>query len=254
MDARQQSRSRVSRGSGPFRILSTTESLKPVADELFRALVESQSRAGKDGLRREKWLGLKAHFAEPSLQAVGGLVFLRWRILRRPAGGGRRAETPQRASECLRHGTRRCGQHPARGFRSTSGAARPQPELEFAHRSRKHLALDLPRVRNRSGTAFSWRGTPRALWIHSWATEFRLPCAAGHWPRIASSLFLPARPPWPKPLAGIARPIPQSLLPVFRASSKIRRMLVLPGLVRRPLLFLLQSSPALTHYLVRQTR
>ncbi len=45
-----------------------------------------------------------------------------------------------------------------------------------------------------------------------------------------------------------------SLLPVFRASSKIRRMLVLPGYIRRPFLSILENSPALTNYLVRKTR
>jgi len=41
---------------------------------------------------------------------------------------------------------------------------------------------------------------------------------------------------------------------VFRASSTIRRMLVLPGYVRKPVLSLLESSPAITNYLVRKTR
>ena len=46
----------------------------------------------------------------------------------------------------------------------------------------------------------------------------------------------------------------QSLLPVFRASSTIRRLLVLPGAVRKPLLFFLERTPAITEYLVRRTR
>jgi flavin-dependent dehydrogenase len=45
-----------------------------------------------------------------------------------------------------------------------------------------------------------------------------------------------------------------SLLPVFRISSKIRRMLVLPRYVRKPVLSFLESSPAITNYLVRKTR
>jgi flavin-dependent dehydrogenase len=46
----------------------------------------------------------------------------------------------------------------------------------------------------------------------------------------------------------------QSLLPVFRASSAIRRMLILPGSIRRPLLFFLERTPAITEYMVRRTR
>jgi len=46
----------------------------------------------------------------------------------------------------------------------------------------------------------------------------------------------------------------QSLLPVFRASSKIRQMLKLPRPVRKPLLMLLEKAPAITRYAVRKTR
>jgi hypothetical protein len=46
----------------------------------------------------------------------------------------------------------------------------------------------------------------------------------------------------------------QSLLPVFRASSKIRQMLKLPRPVRKPLLMLLENAPAITRYAVRKTR
>ena len=46
----------------------------------------------------------------------------------------------------------------------------------------------------------------------------------------------------------------QSLLPVFRASSKIRQMLKLPRAVRKPLLMLLETAPAIARYAVRKTR
>jgi menaquinone-9 beta-reductase len=45
-----------------------------------------------------------------------------------------------------------------------------------------------------------------------------------------------------------------SLQPIFRASSTIRRALRLPRAVRRPLLRLLQRTPAMTRYLVTSTR
>jgi menaquinone-9 beta-reductase len=44
------------------------------------------------------------------------------------------------------------------------------------------------------------------------------------------------------------------LAPVFRSSAKLRRMLQMPRLARRPFFFLLESSPALARYLVRSTR
>ena len=41
---------------------------------------------------------------------------------------------------------------------------------------------------------------------------------------------------------------------VFQTSSKIRRMLRLPGVVRRPVVALLAKAPAVTEYLVKNTR
>lgn len=46
----------------------------------------------------------------------------------------------------------------------------------------------------------------------------------------------------------------RSLLPVFRASSKIRKMLKLPSTVRKPLLTLLENAPVIAQYAVRKTR
>jgi flavin-dependent dehydrogenase len=44
------------------------------------------------------------------------------------------------------------------------------------------------------------------------------------------------------------------LAPVFRSSSRIRRMLLLPRAVRGPIASLLAKTPAVTRYLVRKTR
>ena len=44
-------------------------------------------------------------------------------------------------------------------------------------------------------------------------------------------------------VSGIAELYQQSLLPVFRASSKIRQMLGLPGPVRKPLLICWKAVP-----------
>jgi 2-polyprenyl-6-methoxyphenol hydroxylase-like FAD-dependent oxidoreductase len=46
----------------------------------------------------------------------------------------------------------------------------------------------------------------------------------------------------------------QQLAPVFRASSRIRRMLLWPRRVRKPLLFVFEHTPAITRYLVSKTR
>jgi flavin-dependent dehydrogenase len=46
----------------------------------------------------------------------------------------------------------------------------------------------------------------------------------------------------------------RQLAPVFRASSHLRNFLKLPSLVRRPVMSILQRTPAITRHLVRMTR
>ena len=46
----------------------------------------------------------------------------------------------------------------------------------------------------------------------------------------------------------------KELLPVFKSSSRIRRLFALPKVFRIPLMLFFQSTPALTQYLVRKTR
>lgn len=46
----------------------------------------------------------------------------------------------------------------------------------------------------------------------------------------------------------------QKLAPVFRASSQLRNFMKLPGMVRRPVMSILQRAPAITRHLVKMTR
>lgn len=46
----------------------------------------------------------------------------------------------------------------------------------------------------------------------------------------------------------------QHFAPVFESSSQIRRMLLLPPAVRRPIVSILANAPAVTRYLVKKTR
>jgi flavin-dependent dehydrogenase len=54
--------------------------------------------------------------------------------------------------------------------------------------------------------------------------------------------------------AEYARRYRRQLAPVFRASSQLRNFLKLPGIVRRPVMSMLQRTPAITRRLVRMTR
>ena len=58
----------------------------------------------------------------------------------------------------------------------------------------------------------------------------------------------------PQAVSRYRRSYERELAPVFRASSNIRRMLFLPPSVRKPLLLVLENTPAITRYLVSKTR
>ena len=84
------------------------------------------------------------------------------------------------------------------------------------------------------------RGSVRGRWDFACPARRRV---GGALPRV----FLFRRSfPAPRRRARYGRAYEQSLLPVFRASSTIRRMLVLPGSIRKPLLFILERTPAMT--------
>jgi len=57
-----------------------------------------------------------------------------------------------------------------------------------------------------------------------------------------------------KAAAEYARQYHRQLAPVFRASSHLRNFLKLPGLVRRPVMSILERTPAITRQLVKMTR
>lgn len=46
----------------------------------------------------------------------------------------------------------------------------------------------------------------------------------------------------------------QRFVPIFRSSARLRRMLLLPRTMRKAMLAVLQTTPALTNYLVKKTR
>jgi len=66
--------------------------------------------------------------------------------------------------------------------------------------------------------------------------------------------FLAGQAPLTAAIRAYANAYEQQLVPVFRASSKIRQLLLLPRRLRAPLLAVLQSAPVITRYLVSKTR
>jgi flavin-dependent dehydrogenase len=60
--------------------------------------------------------------------------------------------------------------------------------------------------------------------------------------------------PLEKACENYQREYQKNLARVYQASSKIRRMLKVPRVIRKPFVFLLEKNPAITRYLVRKTR
>ena len=254
VDARQRVTVQGVAGSGPFRISTTDGEFES------RALVNASGRWSnlnrppeENGTRREKWLGIKAHFAEPSSSQSVDLYFFDGgycgvqpvNLSRDNASAGRvnasamvRADVASTLPEVF-------AQHPAlrersRNWTSLSDPASTSP-LIFRHPQPERDGVLM--VGDAAGFVDPFVGDGISLALRSGALASR--CLA---PFFAGETSLAGATTRYREL------YQRSLLPVFRASSRLRRMLFLPSSVRRPLLFLLESSPAIANYLVRKTR
>jgi len=247
VDARQQVIVQSIAGSGPFCVVTASEEFET------RALVNASGRwsnlnlaPAENGAHHEKWLGVKAHFAEPRSEPSVDLYFFDGGYCGvQPVGTARvnvsamvRADVASSLPEVF-------AQHPALGDRSRNWTLLsdpvstsplifrdPQPERDGVLMAGDAAGFVDP---------FVGDGISLALRSGSLVAQCLKPFFVGE-----ASL--------PDAVQCYSQAYKKSLLPVFRASSTIRRMLRLPGYVRRPFLSLLESSPSITNYLVRKTR
>jgi menaquinone-9 beta-reductase len=251
VDARQQITVQSMAGSGPFRIVTASEEFET------RALINASGRwsnlnlaPAENGKPYEKWLGVKAHFAEPVSEETpepsvdlyffdGGYCGVQ------PVAAGRvnasamvRADVASSLPEVF-------AQDPALRDRSENWTlvSDPVSTSPLIFRDPQPERDDVLMAGDAAGFVdpFVGDGISLALRSGSLAAQCLKPFLAGE-----TSL--------PDAVRRYSQAYKESLLPVFRASSKIRRMLVLPRYVRRPVLSFLESSPAITNYLVRKTR
>ncbi len=244
VDARQQVTVREIKGRGPFRICSSDGEFES------RAVINASGRwsilNGTTAVAEQKWVGLKAHFAEPSPEASVDLYFF--------DGGycGVQPVAPGRVNACAmvradiastlddvfeQHGALR---KRSRGWKllttpvSTSPLIfrEPQPERDGILLAGDAAGFVDP---------FAGDGISLALRSGAMAANCLIPFFAGE-----SSLG--------QAVQEYRCAYERSLLPVFRASSQIRRLLTLPRPARRPLLLVLEKSPKIAEYLVRRTR
>jgi 2-polyprenyl-6-methoxyphenol hydroxylase-like FAD-dependent oxidoreductase len=252
VEARQQAAVQKVAGRGPFFVTTSTGHFETRAVVNASGRWSNLSAPATNGNTTEKWIGLKAHFAEASPAASVDLYFF---------DGGY------------------CGVQPVT-LRGDSG----QPRVNACAMVRADVASTLPDVfqlhpalRQRAApwqplkdpvsVAPLFFGTPQPVR----EGIFMVGDAAGFVdPFIGDGISLALRggalaAECLRPFFGdvvslehavhrYAEEYQQQLAPVFRSSATIRRMLLLPQLVRRPITSLLANSPAVTRYLVRKTR
>jgi len=240
-------------GPGPFVVRTSLGNFDS------RAVVDASGRwsslklAGKNpGTRRAKWIGVKAHFSEPSpSESVdlyffdGGYCGVQPVALQADRDRRRinvcamvRAEVASRLEEIPKL-------HPALGRRAERWEQRSEAisvaPLIFAKPEAARARVLL--VGDAAGFVDPFVGDGISLALRSGVLAAR--CLD---PFFEEKIRLQEA---VEQYRGRYR---RGLGPVFHSSAKLRRMLQLPRLARRPLLFLLASSPRLARYLIRTTR
>jgi menaquinone-9 beta-reductase len=262
VDARQQVTVRSIAGPGPFRVITASEEFEA------RALVNASGRwsnlnlsPAENGVGSEKWLGVKAHFAEAISEPKSGpppepsvdLYFFE---------GGYCGVQPVATAD----------EDPAMARVNASAMVRTDVATSLPEVFAQHPAL---RERSQNWTPLSDPVSTSPLIFRDPQPErngvlmagdaagfvdpfvgdgISLALRSGALAALCLGPFLAGQASLPDAVRRYSRAYQASLVPVFRASSKIRRMLLLPGYVRRPVLSFFERSPALTNYLVRKTR
>ncbi len=228
-------------GNGPFVAHSWAGDF--VAGALAQATGRWSNLSANNGAHPDavKWLGLKAHYAEASPARSVDLYFFDGGYCGvQPVGEGRvnacamvRASVAKSLDEVFERSPELRAR--ARAWRQVTEPVSTSPLL---FREPSPLAGHVILVGDAAGFVDPFVGDGISLALRSGA-------AAGALLAKPGALHEKAR-----AYAEIYR---STILPVFAASSRLRRILALPAVVRRPLLALL-NVPAFSRYVVRRTR
>jgi menaquinone-9 beta-reductase len=247
VDARQQVIVQSVAGSGPFRVVTASEEFET------RALINASGRwsnlnlaPADNGMRHEKWLGVKAHYAEARSEPSVDLYFFDGGYCGvQPVGAARvnasamvRADVASSLPEVF-------AQHAALRDRSRNWTLLSDPV------STSPLIFRDPQP-ERDGVLIA--GDAAGFVDPFVGDGISLALRSGSLAAQCLESFFAGEASLRDSVRRYSQSYKESLLPVFRASSTIRRMLGLPGYVRKPFLSLLESSPSITDYLVRKTR
>jgi flavin-dependent dehydrogenase len=251
VDGRQQVTVQGISGTGPFLLTTSVGEFESLALINASGRWSNLNPAPVDS--GVKWLGLKGYFTESSPQASVDLYFFDGGYCGvQPVKIGDGVEQSSSVNACamvradvastltevfVRHAAlqeRSRGWEPLSDPVSTSPLVfrEPQPERDGILMTGDAAAFVDP---------FVGDGISLALRSGSLAGECLLPFFAG-------SIALP------EAAYDYQSAYARRLSPVFRMSSKIRRMLNLPQIIRMPILSLLVRTPAVWRYLMRKTR
>jgi flavin-dependent dehydrogenase len=254
VDARQQITVQAVAGAGPFRVTTSAGEFEA------RAAINASGRWSnlnaaqpENGKTRGRWLGLKAHFAEASPQASVDLYFFDGGYCGvQPVGltGAGSAEGRVNACVMVRADVASTfpevfAHHPALRERSRNWQRLSEPvstsPLIFRDPQPEQDGILL--TGDAAGFIDPFVGDGISLALRSGALAVQ--CLI---PFLSDAISLR------EAIRQYRHSYEQRLVPVFRAASKIRRMLLLPRSVRKPLLFVLENTPAITRHLVSKTR
>jgi menaquinone-9 beta-reductase len=253
VETRQAITARSIQGTGPF-VVHTSR-----GDFEARAVVDASGRwsslklAGRNpGTRQAKWIGIKAHFSEPLPSESVDLYFFDGgycgvQPVALQADGDRRrinvcamvrADVASRLEEVLKLHPTLCRR--AERWQQRTEAISVAP-LVFAKPEAVGARALL--VGDAAGFVDPFVGDGISLALRSGTL-------AAH----CLGPFFEERISLREAADHYRKQYRRQLAPVFGSSAKLRRLLRIPRLARRPLFFLLETSPRLAQYLVRSTR
>jgi flavin-dependent dehydrogenase len=254
VETRQQTTVQEISGAGPFRVATAQGNYET------RAVINASGRwsnlnppSASNGEPIEKWLGVKAHFAESSPPASVDLYFFEGGYCGvQPVDVSGSGQLQCRVNACAMVRADVAGTlpevfalHPllqarSRNWRPLSDPVSTSPLIfrtPQAERDNILLAGDA------AGFVDPFVGDGISLALRSGALAAEcLASFIGGEVSLADARSL------------YRQTYERQLAPVFRASSKLRRMLLLPLSVRVPMLFILENVPAAARYLVSKTR
>ena len=199
-----------------------------------------------------KWLGVKGHFAEVSAPASVDLYFFDGGYCGVQPVGVKGDEQPAEINACAMVRADVASTlpevfacHPGLQERSRNWKALTEPvstsPLDFREPQPERDGILMAGDAAAFVDPFVGDGISLALRSGRLAGKCVLPFFAG-------DILLP------EALRNYRLAYERRLVPVFRTSSKIRRMLDLPQTIRNPILHILEKTPAITRYLMAKTR